>query len=344
MFKASGLYWVFQLLGWGAFGIILMIIIYTSETDGLKGENLLFVTAMVVLFIALSHLLRSIFIKFNWLNLKFLPLLGRVIPTSIFISYIFLLSLSSVEYLILGQTEEAFDFLDFTIKAVVYSIFFMSWSTFYITYHLVNKSRVQELENLKLNASQTEIELKNLREQLNPHFLFNSLNSIRALIDLEPATAKTSVTTLSNLLRNSLQMGKKSNVSLNEELDLCKRYLELEGIRFEERLRVVWDVNAPMDIVIPPFIIQTQVENAIKHGISKSIDGGEVCVGIHFKDNNLRIRVENTGKIRTSRREGIGIENTKRRLFLHYKQNANFSLTEEKDKVCAEININYSNT
>lgn len=344
MYKASGLYWIFQLLGWGAFGIILMIIIYTSETDGLSGENILYVSTMVVLFILLSHVLRTVFIKFNWLNLKFLPLLGRVIPTCFIISYIFLLSLTYIEYLVLGEMEEAFDFLDFSVKAIVYSIFFMSWSTFYITYHLVNKSRVQELENLKLSASQNEIELKNLREQLNPHFLFNSLNSIRALIDLEPSTAKTSVTTLSNLLRNSLQMGKKSNVALSEELDLCKRYLELEGIRFEERLKVVWQVNAPEDIIIPPFIIQTQVENAIKHGISKSIEGGEVYINIYYHQDTLTIKVENTGKIRNNRREGIGIENTKRRLFLHYKQNANFSLTEENDRVRAEININYSNT
>ncbi|SFT50279.1 Histidine kinase [Lishizhenia tianjinensis] len=344
MFKASGLYWVFQLLGWGAFGIILMIIIYTSETEGLDTENILYVSTMVILFIVMSHLLRTIFIKFNWLNLKFLPLLARVMPTCILISYLFLLSITLFEFMMLGEMDDSIEFLDFSIKAVVYSIFFMSWSTFYITYHLVNKSRVQELENLKLNASQTEIELKNLREQLNPHFLFNSLNSIRALIDLEPSTAKTSVTTLSNLLRNSLQMGKKSNVTLSEELDLCKRYLELEGIRFEERLRVIWNVNAPMDIVIPPFIIQTQVENAIKHGISKSIDGGDVFVGINYTQENLNIKVENTGRIKNGGRQGIGIENTKRRLFLHYKQNASFNLTEENDRVRAEININFSNT
>lgn len=270
-----------------------------------------------------------------------MPLLGRVMPTCIAISYIFLFLLISIERLTEGGNPDDFNFIDFSVKAIVYSIFFATWSTFYITYHLVNKSRVQEVENLQLIASQNEIELKNLREQLNPHFLFNSLNSIRALIDLEPTTAKTSVTTLSNLLRNSLQMGKKSTVSLEEELDLCKRYLELEGIRFEERLTVNWTIEAPLDLIIPPFIIQTQVENAIKHGISKNLKGGDVSIGLFYKNDTLRIQVENTGEIRDNQHRGIGLENTQRRLFLHYKNNASFELYENDNRVCAEIIINY---
>lgn len=342
MFKAGSLYWLFQIVGWSFFGIILIIILYTSDEQEVTAESILYICEIVVLLTCLSHLLRAIFIQFDWLNLKFLPLLSKVIPTCILISFIFLGLLDTIEYLFHRPDEESFNLLSFSINALVYSIFFASWSTFYITYHLVNKSRVQELENLKLEASQNEIELKNLREQLNPHFLFNSLNSIRALIDIEPKTAKTSLTTLSNLLRNSLQMGKKNSVTLNEELDLCKRYLDLESIRFEERLNVSWNVDAPDQLEIPPFIIQTQVENSIKHGISKNLDGGEVQIKINYENKILDIRVENTGELKGISGMGIGIENTKRRLYLHYKDKASFNLSQNGNKVLAQIIINHN--
>jgi LytS/YehU family sensor histidine kinase len=215
------------------------------------------------------------------------------------------------------------------------------WSAVYLTYHLLRKSRKQELQNLKLEASHHEIELKTLRDQLNPHFLFNSLNGIRALIEIDPTTAKSAITTLSNLLRNSLQMGKKAQVSISEELGLVTEYLKLEKIRFEERLTYNISIEVNDKIQIPPFLIQTMAENGIKHGISKSRTGGLIDIRVYETDAKLKLEVTNTGgQYKPNNIEGIGIINTKRRLAIQYGDNAGFSIKNEDNSVVALVWIN----
>ena len=114
---------------------------------------------------------------------------------------------------------------------------------FYLAFIFIEQNRQQEIQRLKLSASEKEIELKNLRAQLNPHFLFNSLNSIRALVGLDPEQAKSAITRLSSLLRHSINLGKQTLVSLEDEIELVKNYLELEKIRFEERLQINYDID-----------------------------------------------------------------------------------------------------
>src|SRR5690606_38237133 len=124
-------------------------------------------------------------------------------------------------------------------------------------------------------AVKNEIELNRLISQLNPHFVFNSMNSIRALIDEDPKLAKQAVTELSNVLRNFLLMGKKTMVAFSEELKMVKDYLSLEKIRFEEKLQIIIKVDDDcMNFLVPPLMIQTLVENGIKHGTSKLPEGG----------------------------------------------------------------------
>jgi two-component system LytT family sensor kinase len=215
------------------------------------------------------------------------------------------------------------------------------WNAIYFTYHFFRKSIHQELHNLQLVSSQNEIELKTLRSQLNPHFLFNALNSIRALIDIEPTKAKQSVTTLSNLLRSSLVLGKNEYISVKEELQIVQSYLELEKIRFEERLEIAWELDETcMHYLVPPFILQTQAENAIKHGISKLIEGGEIRIQTRLIDSLwLELNVINTGILGQSVDTGIGIENSKRRLDLQYGLNAFFELKQANNEVVCTIKI-----
>ena len=187
-----------------------------------------------------------------------------------------------------------------------------------------------------MTASNRESELKNLRSQLNPHFLFNSLNSIRALITEEPEKAKVSITTLSNLLRQSLLLGRENTVSLERELELAKNYLELEKIRFEERLNIEWELSPDLtSFEIPPFTLQMMVENAIKHGISNLRDGGLVRVITEEIDGIIKIEVGNSGSLETGIDLGVGIENIKQRLALQYGQGAEFTLTEKEGFVHA---------
>ena len=177
-----------------------------------------------------------------------------------------------------------------------------------------------------------------LRDQLNPHFLFNSLNSIRALIEIDPVTAKSSITTLSNILRDSLQLGKKSLITLEDELNLVSEYLKLEKIRFEERLTYTIECTVDKRLQIPPFLIQTMTENAIKHGISKKADGGFVDVNVYEKSEKIHLEVINSGgQYAPSNQEGIGIQNTRRRLEIQFGQKAGFEIKNKEGKVSAIV-------
>jgi LytS/YehU family sensor histidine kinase len=174
--------------------------------------------------------------------------------------------------------------------------------------------------------------------------MFNALNSIRALIEEDPASAQTAVTNLSNILRYSLRIERMETVSLEDEMQTVEDYLELETIRFEERLKF----NIKMDplskkIEIPPMMIQTLVENGIKHGISKRREGGEIFVSASIVDSKLRIEIKNSGHIdqdSIQNAKGFGISNTKHRLSLLYGEKAVFSIkNNSENEVLTELEI-----
>ena len=338
MWKASTIYWIVQLLGWGLFCVLLAI---TNSAFGKFNTKVLIqLIQLYILLIAISHGMRYILLKFDWINFK----LGPMIPRVLLLNYLSSIVLLTSTFLLsaLYTDNEDVNYVELFINTWVYTIFFMLWTAIYLTYHLIKKSREQEMVTLKLKASNHEIELKTLREQLNPHFLFNSLNSIRALIEEEPKTAKHAITTLSNLLRNSLQMGKTSQVKLSEELELVNKYLELEKIRFEERLNFQIVSESPGSIHIPPFIIQTLAENAVKHGISKLAKGGTIKIHTSLQDEVLIISVENTGSLNLDKNgTQIGLSNTKRRLLLQYGAAAQFSIFQLDNVVKAQIKIDF---
>ncbi|MES2587444.1 MAG: histidine kinase [Bacteroidota bacterium] len=341
------LYWGAQVGGWSAYGILIFLATYADNPTKLNFDLFISLSLFLLCGIAVTHLMRNIFIKLGLLNMKLAPLIPRIILFSIITATIMAFLNHFVTVFIEKDTSLVILSLSFLINIMSLSLLIILWNAIYFTYHFFGKSIKQELEVLKIEASQNEIELKSLRSQINPHFLFNSLNSIRALIDIEPKSAKESVTKLSNLLRKSLVQGKNAYISVSEEIELVKNYLDLEKIRFEERLDVFWYVDENvLTKEIPPFIIHTQVENAIKHGISKLIKGGRIEININENDGNyLQIIIKNTGKIVEKNQDmlhsetGIGIENTKRRLDLQYKGKANFNLYEEEGNVfcCIEI-------
>jgi LytS/YehU family sensor histidine kinase len=188
-----------------------------------------------------------------------------------------------------------------------------------------------------------EIELNSLKAQLNPHFMFNSMNSIRALVDEDPGLAKTAITQLSTILRSSLLIGKRKTIPLEEELNVVRSYLALESIRYEERLSVNIEVESGASTChVPPLMLQTLVENAIKHGISKLTKGGSISLNAIIKNGSLYIRIENTGKFERKNRNkesGIGLANTRKRLDLLYGDQADFKIYNANGMVRTEILI-----
>ena len=192
------------------------------------------------------------------------------------------------------------------------------WLLIYMVWHYVLKNSRDRMDRLRLEKTVKELELKTIKSHINPHFIFNSLNSIRALVEENPTRARTAITELSNILRSSLQVEKLETVPLERELNIVKDYLALEQMRFEERLQINFDIEEKtLQQPIPPMMLQTLVENAIKHGISKRINGGTINIISRIKGHQVELLVQNTGKIQNDA-EGFGIKSTRNRLqFLH---------------------------
>ena len=226
----------------------------------------------------------------------------------------------------------------------------LGWLCVYFFYHVFERLQRLQVEQLRLAASAKEAELRALKSQVNPHFLFNSLNSLRALIEEDAPRARESVTRLANMLRYSLQSGQQETVPFEDELRIVEDYLALEQIRHESRLRVHWQVSdEARRQPVPPMLLQTLVENAVKYGISTRRDGGEVTISARVEHQHLRIRVTNPGDLtapassaaaRAGSSTGVGLRNASERLKLLFGDRAQLALLAEPvGCVTAEVQI-----
>lgn len=203
------------------------------------------------------------------------------------------------------------------------------WLLIYMVWHYLERNRKDEIDKLNLLTVVKEMELKTIKSHINPHFIFNSLNSIRALVDENPNRARKAITELSNILRSSLQVEKVETVTLKNELDIVKDYLAIEQMRFEERLKIEFEIDTEMhDQLVPPMMLQTLVENAIKHGISKRINGGLVKIIARRNQEKLELIVQNSGKLNGNYKDGFGFKSTRDRLKILYGEKAHFSVQD----------------
>ena len=207
-------------------------------------------------------------------------------------------------------------------------IFIALWLLLYMVWHYLVRNRKDEIDKISLEKTVKELELNTIKSHINPHFIFNSLNSIRALVDENPQRARTAITELSNILRSSMQVEKMETVPLQKELDIVKDYLALEHMRFEERLKIEMEIDDDtLEQPVPPMMLQTLVENAIKHGISKKIKGGTVKVISRFTDHHFELIVQNTGTLDEELLpEGFGLKSTRDRLKFLFQGKADFQI------------------
>ncbi len=176
-----------------------------------------------------------------------------------------------------------------------------------------------------------DAQLNNLSAQLNPHFLFNSLNNIKALVIENPKSARRAIDLLSDLLRTGLHGRDVQLGRISEEISLVQDYLELEKLRFEERLQFSIDIDKGLsNVLILRFGIQALVENAVKHGIAKQKDGGLIGIEVEQEDQAIKISVRNPGAFSLDpRHAGLGLKNLTERLQLQYKGQACFEIANE---------------
>lgn len=336
------IFWIFQICGWGL--LIFLGVFEELISNGTLGYRTTISSLIIGIgSIVLTTLFRFIILKKEWLRLPFSKMAIK------FLIWSGVLAIPFYIYMIFGLILFSFE-VSITISDVFGQILsnlivFFLWSLIYSTYFFIQNSRQQELNNLRLLSSQKEMELNILKSQLNPHFMFNSLNSIRALIDDDPVIAKKSITQLSNLLRNTLVLGQEQFIYLKDELKIVIDYLNIEKVRFEERLEVEMNISeSSKKIKIPPLLIQTFVENGIKHGISKLSKGGIIIINTKIGENKLIIEVINDGYYDKNKptNTGIGLTNLKKRLALIYSDYF-FSIENKESKVITTLTLPINN-
>jgi two-component system, LytTR family, sensor kinase len=397
-------YWLCQICGWGIwclFGLYLTFVVYEDGFKNLFGNTPKelavaqnkFLSALLVTFlsaIVVTHILRFILKKIDWLkynfnNLLFIFLIGSIsagfalyfvsdivekklnVSMDEYKSNIRLtqakevelnLGLHEIDYysskkITLNETQKKgilnlkkstgwgrnekgeWSYTDKSNLAGIYQsiILIALWLLIYFVWHYLVRSRKDQMDRIRLETTVKELELKTIKAHINPHFIFNSLNSIRALVDENPERARGAITELSNLLRSSMQAEKTETVTLEKEMNIVHDYLALEKIRFEDRLQIEMHIDDDtLDQQVPPMMVQTLVENAIKHGISKQKDGGKVIVYSDFVNSHFELKVENTGTLNKEiNSNGFGLKSTQDRLKLLFGANASFTIKQQTE-------------
>ncbi|MEW2922900.1 histidine kinase [Muricauda sp. ANG21] len=343
--KNSAVFWALQLLGWGFINSVSIFIV-----KGLSPQLLLYSVVMgTFLGIFTTALLRWYLKR----NIRFESFGGKDF-VKIMIAFLLtatlfglLNTLFGYLYVKLGPTlteaeHQIFKNYDNLGIQIINSLFLIgAWTVTYLVIKLLLKLNRDRIERLELNTHLKQAQLNTLKGQINPHFMFNSLNNIRGLMLEDVEKSREMLTKLSEILRYSLTKNNSNAISVREEIEVVDNYIDLSKIQFEDRLEFVKNVEAnTLDMQIPPMIIQLLIENAIKHGISNLKHGGTITLNIRKEQEVLHIEVKNTGKLQIAKDSTqLGLKNIEQRLKLLYTDKASFNLKEISDEVVAHIKI-----
>ncbi len=340
------LYWIFQSLGWGVF-FVIQTVVTTYFIEEVAWEVFARFLNVTLVGFLLTHFYRQYIKRKKWLSLSLSNLALRVFLSSVILAVVWAIIVLPINsfYFPMEQDKEllAFEILVLTMNLTVVML---SWSLIYFIFQLFVHFRQSEIEKWRLEAAVKDAELIALKSQVNPHFIFNSLNNIRSLVIENPEKARDMITHLSGLLRYSIQFNTKERVSLEDELEIVQNYLNLESIQYEDRLEYKLEVKPEtMDKLIPPMAIQLLVENAIKHGISNLPKGGRVHIRTSLENNNLLVEVINSGQLKDGvTGTGIGLKNASERLKLLFGKLSNLTIKNmDESHVLASFSIPLTN-
>ncbi len=362
MKKNSRIFWICQIAGWFSYALTIVFFAYVLE----KQVSTVFLKRIIVsvfLGILLTGLLRQSIIKNQLRPPAPSNQWWKIFLLVLFFSFVYsFISDSLIEIFRLyeprGGIKTDNNFV-FSIPEIVKSwdstrvgkrflfglIFdtpiFLVWISIYILWHYIEFTNSEAINKVKLETLIKELELKTIKSQINPHFIFNALNSIRALVDEDPQRARQAITELSNILRSSIQVDKVEVTSLEKELAIVKDYLALEYIRFADRLQIVYEIDEnTLQNQLPPMMLQTLVENAIKHGLGKQPGNCIIKIVSKFEDHKHVLKVVNTGVLQSSDNDGFGLQSTRERLNILYRGEALFEIYQcEPTQVTAKLVI-----
>jgi hypothetical protein len=328
-------YWICQLTGWGLFTLLkVFTAIEVVEFPWLSTT----VTAIWLhgAGLGLTHALREYMRRHRWSEARIPVLVWRVLAASsilavpltvaTLLSPLAWLQSPDLPQMVRPPFVTAVNFLE---NWVNWAFLFAVWLTIYFTTIGIRQHRAAALRQSEMARALQHAELRLLKSQLNPHFLFNALNTVRSLIAEDPTKAQRAVTRLANTLRYTLGAGQHELVSFERELEMVSDFLELEKMRFEERLAVTREVAPETGgAQIPAMLLQTVVENAIKHGIAELPEGGLLRIRADLRDGVLDLEVENPRPLEPVRSagEGTGLRNAEERLRLLFDSRASLEL------------------
>lgn len=345
------LFWVLQICGWMLYGVIYYLIYYSYKDMDLP--NIIGFSVTYVVAFAVTIVMRKIYQKTDYQHRSILSVAGIVILTSISFAIIWIYVDRFVSYPIYGIEKFQMALDKITMRKNIGQIYWNSfilftWSTLYFLINFWRQwnEQIQRTEKAELLAHSAQLQM--LRYQLNPHFLFNSLNSIRALILEDQDKARDMVTELAELLRYSLVSKNNGDVPFSEEIKAIKHYFAIEEKRYEENLQVSFEID-PLaeEYPIPSFLVHPLVENAVKYGMKTSGMPLRINIQAKVKDNELSIFVRNSGTWLSEDDDGrsrpagtgTGLKNVKERLENRFPDNYTLTTSEEEGCVVMKISI-----
>jgi two-component system, LytTR family, sensor histidine kinase AlgZ len=222
------------------------------------------------------------------------------------------------------------------LAAMVFLTYLLSTALHYV-FQAIERSKQAEVLS-------REAQLKALKAQVNPHFLFNSLNSISALTTVDPPRAREMCVRLSDFLRSSLRLGERTSITFGEELALAQTYLNVEQIRFGNRLQLVENIDGACSrCEVPPLVIQPLIENAIKHGVATLVSGGQVVIGAKLAGDKMRVTIENDfdPDAPVTSKSGFGIANVRNRLQARYSASAALDVDVRDNRYRVVLSVPY---
>ncbi|MFL2581537.1 MAG: sensor histidine kinase [Flavobacteriales bacterium] len=339
------MYWGFQIIGWGAFTAGNLVFNYLSNGKITAGDTY-YSLLIILLGVVCSHFLRFIINLYNWRKERIIKIFHKLAILSIFVGTSHISLLYLISSICSDELIKKFTKADFITQAATFGTIYFLWGIIYFTVYFFRNFKKEEIKNLTQQSKLKEIQLNKFKSQLNPHFIFNSMNGIRSLIEEDAQKAKEGITQLSNILRYTLTLEKKKLISLEEELKLVEDYLNLEKIRLEERL--IYEINTSSSCLhyqVPPMLIQTLVENAIKHGISRLIKGGKLIINSKSDRAFLIMEIINSGQyepngLKNEQASGFGIENSIQRLQFLFGDQSTFEIRNlNKNEVITILKI-----
>lgn len=333
-------FWIAQTVGWSLMaGSNLLIQILAGYPIKLLLYNSL--TPFIVGFI-LTSIYRYIIKESNWKEWSLRKTIFNLISSTMLLTSVFIVLIFLVFRILFGVEE--INIVELLGNLFIFTLIMLTWNLIYFSIHYFNNWNQAEIEKWKLAAEMKDAQLGSLKSQINPHFVFNTINNIRSLILEDKEKARDMLLNFSDLFRYALKNNDHSKVELKDELAIVNQYLELLSIQYENKLHYQIQVDDGLEeIKLPPMMLQLLVENAVKHGISQFKEGGSILINIDHGEGFLNVKVKNTGNLKTSSslgdKLGVGLENIRKRLELIYNGKANLNMMEKDNNVIALIKI-----